>query len=211
MERNAICNRLEHFICGSIYAHDSNEWRAGQYDIHTNNKDSFFDILQTQTPITFSSHAVTHKVPSHSHLHFELMYLLRGKITHHFGTQTVTLSEGDLLIISPETAHSIDACSKDTIAVNITIKDSFFSRGLLRTMALCGPIHDIFSGVRSGHLHLRSHNNAEAATAADMLLSEFLNPDILSAELVKIYFCSLMSILYRIYTDESCRIYKKKR
>ena len=60
MERNAICNRLEHFICGSIYAHDSNEWRAGQYDIHTNNKDSFFDILQTQTPITFSSHAVTH-------------------------------------------------------------------------------------------------------------------------------------------------------
>lgn len=225
MDRNTICAKLERFICGSVYAQGSREWNAGQYDIRTNSKDSLFDILKLETPICFNSHSITKKVPLHGHPCFELMYMLRGQITHHFegqtvahsegqtippsAGQTVTLSEGDLLIIPPGISHSIDACSKETVAVNIAVKNEFLSPDLLRTLSLCGPIYEIFTGVKKIPLHLSAHNSAEAAAAADMLLSEFLNPDILSAELIKNYFSTLLCILYRIYADDSGRIYRR--
>lgn len=212
MDRATICEKLRRFTVTSIYAHGSREWRAGRFNLTTDDgeENTIIDILDTTTHISFSTHYATRAIPRHAHPHFELMYLLRGRITHRLDGGNVTMGEGDLLMIAPGESHSVDACSDDTIAVNIILKPDFLSPALLRSLAPCGSIYEMLSGGRGGYLHLSARGSLEAEQAADMLLSEFLDPDVLSAELLKCHFISLMCAFYRAQVGGDGRVYTRR-
>ncbi len=210
MERSEICEKLRRFTATSVYAHGSREWRAGRFNITTDDGDELMDVLEMMTPISFSTHFSTRAIPRHSHPHFELMYLLRGRITHRLDSGNVTMGEGDLLMMAPDESHSVDACSEDTVAINIMVKPDFLTAAMLRSLAPCSSIYEMLSGSRTGYLHLAARGSLEAERAADMLISEFLDPDVLSAELVKCHFIALMCALYRAQSGGEGRVYTRK-
>lgn len=64
--------------------------------------------------------------PMHWHDYLEMMYVLSGEVRHGMpdGT-TITLKPGELLLINRHSAHSIEMCGENDIAVNFIIRQEF--------------------------------------------------------------------------------------
>jgi len=67
--------------------------------------------------------------PTHRHNYIEMVCMLKGHLTTHFvNGETLTLHEGDILLLNRHARHDIEPCGKDDIAINFIILPEFFSR-----------------------------------------------------------------------------------
>lgn len=62
----------------------------------------------------------------HRHTSFEMIYVLYGKCLHTIPPHFTSLTEGDLCLVSPSIAHSIEVFDDDSIIININVKRSTF-------------------------------------------------------------------------------------
>lgn len=65
--------------------------------------------------------------PVHSHLFFEINYMLRGCATEYINGKRVELSEGDVLLLDIGTKHSIASLGADDLLINILFDDELLS------------------------------------------------------------------------------------
>ena len=63
--------------------------------------------------------------PLHSHDYLEMMYVVKGSITHIINHEEITLNEGDLIIMNKYLEHSIKKSTINDIGVNFIITDEF--------------------------------------------------------------------------------------
>ncbi|XME02720.1 AraC family transcriptional regulator [Lachnospiraceae bacterium C1.1] len=67
--------------------------------------------------------------PVHRHNYIEMLITIQGSITTHIiDGETLTLTEGDILLLNRHARHEILPCSINDIAVNIIILPEFFTR-----------------------------------------------------------------------------------
>ncbi len=213
MNRETIRARLGHTILASIFAQGSEEWTAGQYlkeMVDCPWSDASY-LLSLPTPVKFSTHACKMAVERHAHPQYELMYVYSGQLTHRFDDAVVTAREGDLVILCPGAHHSIDACGTGDIAVNIIAADSFFSPDFLQLISTTRPIANLFLG-QSGerYMHLSSRGDADSRALADLLIAEFLDPDISSVNMIKCHLAALLNALYRVYGQNIGYVYQNE-
>lgn len=64
--------------------------------------------------------------PSHTHDYIEMMYVCSGRITHVFGSESVTLAADDLIVLGKETRHSILAAGEGDLGMNLIISTDLF-------------------------------------------------------------------------------------
>lgn len=69
----------------------------------------------------------------HAHTYFELAYVLEGTYINYSGNQELTLKEGDMLILAPDTAHAISAFSGNCRMINVMIKKRILQRYLFQS------------------------------------------------------------------------------
>ncbi len=62
----------------------------------------------------------------HSHIFFEMIYVLSGICENTVEGQSLTMREGDICILAPNTVHTLGVFDDQTIVVNIIIKKSTF-------------------------------------------------------------------------------------
>lgn len=62
----------------------------------------------------------------HEHDFFEVNYVLSGSYVQHFEDKSITLSRGDLCILSPRTQHGVESNDDNSIILNIVIRYSTF-------------------------------------------------------------------------------------
>ena len=63
--------------------------------------------------------------PLHRHNYVEMMIVLSGSITHRIDGEPLTLSTGEVLIMSKHVSHSVERSGKEDIGVNIIMSDRF--------------------------------------------------------------------------------------
>lgn len=86
-------------------------------------------MLERGKLITLRPHTRFIDFPNHNHNYIEIMYVLRGSITHVVnGTQTVTLRPGELFFMSCATYHSISRADADDLAINFIVLPQFFDK-----------------------------------------------------------------------------------
>lgn len=70
----------------------------------------------------------------HNHAYVELAYVYSGSCIHFINRQTISMKEGDLCILAPDTMHAISVQDDDTIVVNIMMSKSMFDRSFLKML-----------------------------------------------------------------------------
>ena len=81
---------------------------------------------EATAPVCMRSHPRFREFPEHTHDFIEIMYVCSGSITHVIGAETVTVSEGDLIILGKSTKHSILPASACDVGVNLIISADLF-------------------------------------------------------------------------------------
>ncbi len=87
--------------------------------------------------------------PTHEHTHdfIEVMYCLSGSVTHHIDGDTVTLNEGDIIILRQFTRHSIETALENDVCVNFILLPEFLDKTLEMLGEEPSPLHDFFTSL----------------------------------------------------------------
>lgn len=93
--------------------------------------DEYFNESDKKS-VYLSKHNRYTPIFEHTHVFFEIIYVLCGKCTHQIFQDNQILKEGDLCLVSPSVTHSISVTDDDSIIINIlmrrsTIEDIFFN------------------------------------------------------------------------------------
>lgn len=83
-------------------------------------------LLEKNQQISVRKHSRFIKYPKHKHNYIELMYVYSGSMTNNFDDQSITINEGDLLLLNQNIEHSIEFCGQDDIIFNFIIRIEFF-------------------------------------------------------------------------------------
>ncbi len=81
--------------------------------------------LLSSSNINIKVHTRFIDFPLHSHDYLEMMYVVKGKITHIINHEEIHLEEGDLLVMNKYLEHSIKKADINDIGVNFIITDEF--------------------------------------------------------------------------------------
>ncbi len=83
----------------------------------------------------------------HGHTYFEIVFVLSGHCINYSGNQILTLSEGDFLIMAPNTLHGISAFHDDCRIVNIMIRSSIFQKTFFEHFTKDDILYTFFNNV----------------------------------------------------------------
>lgn len=123
-------------------------------EIYTGNSGFTVDskrMLKRGQLIEIRPHTRFTEFPAHSHNFVEIMYVCKGKVCHVVNSEiSVTLSEGEILLLNRHAVHSIKAAGADDVAVNFIILPEFFdyALGLIGYENLLGQF--LISSLQSG-------------------------------------------------------------
>lgn len=116
--------------------------------------------------------------PTHEHTHdfIEVMYCLSGSVTHHIGKDSVTIREGDILLLRQFTRHSIDTALENDVCVNFILRPEFLDK----TMEMLGeepsPLHNFFTSCMKAdagdqeYLHVSLGSSPHVQSLLDVML-----------------------------------------
>ena len=162
--------------------------------------DQYFNINET-TSVYLSKHSRYTPVFEHTHIFFEIIYVLSGTCTHHIFHQNMELKEGDLCLISPSVQHSLQVNDDHSIIINIlmrrsTIEDIFFN--VLRDNSIISEffLSSIYIKNHAAYLLFHTQEDLEIRNLIlEMFLEQYLNHEysdrIISSMLI-IFFSKLV-------------------
>lgn len=83
-------------------------------------------LLPSSRMITLRPHTRFAEFPAHRHDYVEMLYMVSGQTVHHFpGREPLTLSAGDVLLMSCHAVHAIERCGESDVGVNLIIQPAF--------------------------------------------------------------------------------------
>lgn len=80
----------------------------------------------------------------HSHNFFEILYIINGNVTNYIGNYPLSLSQGDICIISPHIPHAIAAFSDSCVCYNLLIRTSSFENTFIKNLPENNLLFDFF-------------------------------------------------------------------
>ncbi|MBQ3127200.1 MAG: helix-turn-helix domain-containing protein [Clostridia bacterium] len=82
-------------------------------------------------PITMRTHTRFVDFPEHRHDFIEIIYMCAGETRHRInGTAEIGLQQGELLLLAPQTTHTIARASAEDIAINLMLLPIFLEEAL---------------------------------------------------------------------------------
>lgn len=107
----------------------------------------------------------------HSHTFFEIICMISGTCSHYIGDQKLTMQEGDICIVAPNTMHAIEAFSDDDIIFNLELRASTFEENFFGTLSEANILSDFF---KHSLYHIPSHPYLYFQTGKDQELFNFV-------------------------------------
>ena len=87
-------------------------------------------LMDSGKLITMRPHTRFVHFPPHTHDYIEMIYMCKGKTTHIINGKSITLLQGETLILNQHAKQEILPASKNDIAVNFIIMPQFFGKAL---------------------------------------------------------------------------------
>ncbi|MCP0887421.1 helix-turn-helix domain-containing protein [Ligilactobacillus sp. WILCCON 0076] len=147
--------------------------------------------------------------PNHSHTFLEFNYMLQGSAQQIVDGQTITLTQGDLLLLDIGATHSIAALGKNDLLINILfrnnniniefLKDLRRSRSVLYDFLLKSSINLQQKSRQQTHLLFKTANNVKISQIIDSIIEEYFLKREYSNTIIKAYLQILITNLVRDY------------
>lgn len=104
---------------------DRSLYMDGSHDVVTGDK-----LLPPGRQITLRPHTRFIAFPEHTHDYVEMVYMCRGSTSHTVNGRSLTLQEGELLLLGQNARQSIAPAGAEDVAVNVIVRPSFFRETL---------------------------------------------------------------------------------
>ncbi len=162
------------------------------------NENQYFD---EQLDVAALQHLRYTPATIHTHEFFEIACVLSGTFTNYIGDSVLTLTAGDIFILSPNTSHAISAFSDDAILINILVRSSTFERHFLNLIPKNNLLYHffsetLFSSSSAPYLIFRTGNDAEVTDYVTGILNESNHnnryKNTMLSSMVSIFFVYLM-------------------
>ena len=172
--------------------------------IPTNYSDEDFFTSDSAESVCISKHNRFTPPFRHSHVFFEVTYVLEGSCTQSINGIDVMLSKGDFCLISPDTPHSISVFDS-SIIINILIRRSMFEE------TFTNMIHsnDIFSLYFKQILYTSSYKDYLIfSTGNDVHLQDLILEMFMEFQDKRKYYESILSNMLMILFSKILRNYE---
>lgn len=87
-----------------------------------------FVPMRTAEKFSVKKHTSAQRPYRHAHDFYELVFAQSGTCRQKFDAGYLTLSEGEMCLIPPDVAHSIERCGKDDVILKIIVPKPLFSK-----------------------------------------------------------------------------------
>ncbi len=88
-------------------------------------RDYVYNVIDQSKTVGARPHTRFVDIPLHSHNYIELMYAVRGEISHIINGKAFPISEGCLIMMNRHLSHSIAASGENDLAVNFMISSDY--------------------------------------------------------------------------------------
>ena len=123
--------------------------RSGRFIIERRRVSSLA-VGESTAPVCLRPHPRFREFPVHSHDYVEIMYVCGGSVTHKIGTEEITLSEDELIILGKDTRHSILSAGEGDVGVNLIISTELFEGAYdsvkKSSHLTCAPVEELLHG-----------------------------------------------------------------
>lgn len=167
--------------------------------------ESFF--FNKDQHIVINKHPRFAIIPEHRHEFIEMSYVYAGTLTQTINTKKITLSEGQLIILDTNVAHSIEATGENDIIINCLMRRSYYDSHLIHRLAGNNLLSEFFvnavykSQEQSQYMIFPSEGNSKVRHFMTELICEYYSSNICSEEAINSYLGLLFTELLRLYKD----------
>lgn len=165
--------------------------------------DEYFDS-ESKNSVYLSRHNRFTPAFEHTHVFFEIIYVLKGTATHHIFDENMILSEGDLCLVSPAVTHSISVTDDYSIIINIlmrrrTMEDIFYN--VLRDDSIISSffMNSLYMKQHANYLLFRTLNDSETRQAILDMYIEQMEQDNFSDRIISSMLIIFFTKLVRKY------------
>ncbi|KRN27584.1 transcription regulator [Lactobacillus selangorensis] len=141
------------------------------------------DYFFKNKSVFISKHNRFAPYPLHSHLFFEINYMLQGSAVETVAGQQINLQQGDILLIDIGTKHAINALGPNDILINLLFRDQNISLELLKKIKSSQSVlydflaHQVTSTTAS-YLLVKNGHTHDVRDTIDTIINEYyLNQD----------------------------------
>lgn len=151
--------------------------------------------------IYLSKHNRFAAYPNHKHTFFEINYVLQGQAKEVIAGKTVTLNQGDLILLDIGTSHSIQALGENDLLINILFQNNNLSVDLLKELK---GQHNVLvnfllakASSKPDYIVFSHQANPKISQLLDEIITEYYEQAEFSELVIKSYLNILISQLIR--------------
>jgi AraC-like DNA-binding protein len=169
------------------------------------------DYFFRNKSIYISKHNRFAPYPLHSHLFFEINYVVQGSVGETVAGKKVVLNQGAILLIDTGTKHALDALGKNDILVNILFHDQNISLDFLKKIKSSKSVlynflgHQTTSETPPFMLVKNAHSHNLQNTIEQIINEYYLNLDY-SDSIIEYELSILLLKLIRSYQIKSTNV-----
>lgn len=166
-------------------------------------------VMKSHEKITYNKHPRFIKMGDHRHDFLELTYAYKGDFTQVINGKRIPMQEGDITVLDKNIIHRIEPVSKDSLVINIIMKEDYFNEQLLMRLSE----NNIFSefiisalyktSLRGKYLYFSPGTNTRIKNNIESIISEIKYPQLGSQEYINCNTIMLFTELMRTLKDES--------
>ncbi|MDX8046232.1 AraC family transcriptional regulator [Gracilibacillus sp. S3-1-1] len=131
--------------------------------------------------------------PRHSHDYIEMNYVFHGQLQQTIADQSITLKQGDIVILNQYIEHELQACHQEDIIINFIIHPDFFdyilshlSKDFTQNKMVQFLLNSMFHYTQKGeYLHYPVADSARIQDIMQQLLQEMMTPSVFTTAKMK--------------------------
>ena len=143
-------------------------------------------------------------VPMHIFHYIVLTYVYSGTFVMTVEDQTITLFEGDIIILDRHVPHSVAPTSNNDLAINIILGDHYFSSRFINKLSndqLISQFMNELMNHKHSHIHylfFHTHKDFMLKNCIQSILCEYFDPKVSSDDIIDNYIMILLTHLARL-------------
>lgn len=148
------------------------------------------------------------KVPPHVHSFVEINYMYSGSCQQTINGKTLTLKEGEIILIDCETVHAIGYTNENDIMISLLIHKGYLNNTFLNRLGDDSIISRFFINAmnqktnHNSYVMFHSADSRRLPLFMNELLCEYYSPSLNSAEILNNLFVLVISELVNIFGHE---------
>lgn len=144
-------------------------------------------------------------VPAHIHDWLELCYVYSGSCHICIHSQSIILQQGEFILISPDTPHSLASCHQDDIVINILISKPYLNGTFFERLVQNNLVIEFFiealndKSVQDNYIYFPAKKKNRLADFTNQFLCEFYSPSVTSDALLDAQMTQIICELINVF------------